>query len=60
LPDGYKVWPDWLRRIDTLLDDEAVIDVVALALEPRWPQSRFIKNLPALTIMERTVTEFRQ
>ena len=23
LPDGQKLWPDWLRRIDTLLEDEA-------------------------------------
>jgi IS5 family transposase len=40
LPDGHKLWPDWLRRIDTLLEDDAVIDVVAQALETRWPQSR--------------------
>jgi IS5 family transposase len=40
LPDGHKLWPDWLRRIDTLLEDEAVIDTVAHALEARWPQSR--------------------
>ena len=40
LPDGHKLWPDWLRRIDTLLEDEAVIEVVAQALEQRWPQSR--------------------
>ncbi len=40
LPDGHKLWPDWLRRIDTLLEDEAVIEVVATALEARWPQSR--------------------
>jgi IS5 family transposase len=40
LPDGHKLWPDWLRRIDTLLEDEAVIDTVVTALEQRWPQSR--------------------
>jgi IS5 family transposase len=40
LPDGHKLWPDWLRKIDTLLEDEAVIEVVAHALETRWPQSR--------------------
>src|SRR5260221_316071 len=40
LPDGHKLWPDWLRKIDTLLEDEAVIEVVALGLEARWPQSR--------------------
>ncbi len=26
LPDGHKLWPDWLRKIDTLLEDEAVIE----------------------------------
>jgi hypothetical protein len=33
LPDGHKLWPAWLRKIDTLLEDEAVIEVVAQALE---------------------------
>jgi IS5 family transposase len=40
LPDGHKLWPDWLRKIDGLLEDDAVIEVVAQALERRWPQSR--------------------
>ena len=40
LPDGHKLWPDWLRKIDTLLEAEAVIETVAQALEARWPQSR--------------------
>src|SRR5437667_4552773 len=40
LPDGHKLWPDWLRKIDALLEDEAVIEVVAQGLEARWPQSR--------------------
>ena len=40
LPDGHKLWPDWLRTIDTLLEDEAVIETVARGLEARWPQSR--------------------
>jgi IS5 family transposase len=40
LPDGHKLWPEWLRRIDTLLEDEAVIETVAEAMEARWPQSR--------------------
>ena len=40
LPDGHKLWPDWLRKIDTVLEEDAVIDVVAQALEKRWPQSR--------------------
>jgi hypothetical protein len=33
LPDGHKLWPDWLRKIDTRLEDEAVIEVVAQGLE---------------------------
>jgi IS5 family transposase len=40
LPDSDKLWPAWLKRIDTLLEDEAVIDTVAAALEHRWPKSR--------------------
>ena len=40
LPDGHKLWPDLLRKIDALLEDDAVIEVVAKALEARWPQSR--------------------
>ena len=40
LPDGHKLWPDWLRKIDTLLEADSVIEVVAHALEARWPQSR--------------------
>jgi transposase, IS5 family len=40
LPDGHKLWPEWLRRIDTLLEDEAVVETVAQAMEARWPQSR--------------------
>jgi IS5 family transposase len=37
---GTNLWPDWLRKIDTMLEDDAVIEVVAHALEARWPQSR--------------------
>lgn len=40
LPDADKLWPDALRRIDQLLDDEALVEVIAAALERRWPQSR--------------------
>jgi transposase-like protein DUF772/DDE family transposase len=40
LPDGHKLWPAWLKQIDTVLEDEAVIEVVAQALEARWPHSR--------------------
>lgn len=31
-PDGHKLWPEWLRRIDTVLEDETVTEVVAQAL----------------------------
>jgi IS5 family transposase len=40
LPDADKMWPEALRRIDQLIDDEALVDVIAAALERRWPQSR--------------------
>ena len=40
LPDGHQLWPNWLRKIDTLLEDDAVIEVLAQALEKRCPQSR--------------------
>lgn len=40
LPDADKLWPESLRRIDALLEDEAVLETVAHALEARWPQSR--------------------
>jgi hypothetical protein len=40
LPDGHKLWPDWLCKIDTLLEDEAVLEVVAHALEARGPLRR--------------------
>ncbi len=26
LPDADKMWPAWLKRIDTLVEDEVVID----------------------------------
>lgn len=40
LPDADKLWPARLRQIDALLEDEAVLEPVAAALERRWPQSR--------------------
>jgi IS5 family transposase len=40
LPDAEKLWPEPLRRIDALLDDEALIEIVAEGLEARWPASR--------------------
>jgi len=39
LPDGAKLWDDELRAIDTVLDDEAIVDQVAQALRRRRPLS---------------------
>src|SRR5213592_35226 len=40
LPDGDKLWDSTLRQIDTLLDDDVLVDRVAEALAQRHPQSR--------------------
>jgi IS5 family transposase len=40
LPDADKLWPEALRRIDALLDNEALVELVAQALRARWPESR--------------------
>ena len=40
LPDADKLWPDVLRGIDQLIDDEALVEAIAEALERRWGQSR--------------------
>src|SRR5438128_4477751 len=40
LPDGDKLWDPTLRQIDTLLDDDVLVDRVAEALAQRHPQSR--------------------
>jgi len=40
LPDADKLWPEALRRIDQVIDDEALVEVVATALEQRYPKSR--------------------
>ena len=40
LPDADKLWPAGLRRIDQLIDDEALVEIIAVALERRWAQSR--------------------
>lgn len=40
LPDGDKLWDPALRRIDEVLDDEELVDLVAEALERRRPGSR--------------------
>jgi len=40
LPDGDKLWDPALRRIDEVLDDEELVDLVVDALERRRPGSR--------------------
>jgi len=40
LPDADKLWYPTLRAIDTLLDDDVLVDRVAEALAERHPQSR--------------------
>jgi IS5 family transposase len=40
LPDGDKLWDPTLRRIDTLLDDDVLVDRIAEALARRHPQSQ--------------------
>jgi IS5 family transposase len=39
LPDGHKLWDDELRAIDPILDDEAIVELVAEALRRRRPLS---------------------
>jgi IS5 family transposase len=40
LPDADKLWDPALERIDTLLDDEVLVDRVAAALAQRHPESQ--------------------
>ena len=40
LPDADKLWDPALRRIDTLLDDDDLVDRIADALAHRHPESR--------------------
>jgi IS5 family transposase len=40
LPDGEKLWDPALRRIDEVLEDEQLVELVAEALERRRPASR--------------------
>ncbi|MBI3628979.1 MAG: transposase [Candidatus Rokubacteria bacterium] len=39
LPDGHKLWDDELRGIDSVLDDEVIVDLVDAALRRRRPRS---------------------
>ncbi len=54
LPDGEKLWDPTLRRIDEVLDDEALLDLVADALGRRRPMSRIRGRLgPPAEVMLR-------
>ena len=57
LPDVEKLWPADLRRIDTLLEDEAVLEPIVTALEGRWAQSRRRgrRGTPADTVLRMLV-----
>ncbi len=57
LPDGDKLWDPALRRIDEMLDDEALLDLIADALERRRPMSRIRGRLgtPAEVVLRMLV-----
>jgi len=40
LPDGEKLWTPQLRRMDAILEDEVLVDLVEEALSRRRPRSR--------------------
>jgi hypothetical protein len=40
LPDGHKLWPDWLRTIDTVLEDAAVIETTSPQVRPRLQRAQ--------------------
>ena len=53
LADGHKLWDDELRAIDTVLDDEAIVELVADALRRRRPLSAIRGRLgtPATVVL---------
>ncbi len=57
LPDADKLWDPTLRRIDTLLDDDELVDRMADALARRHPQSRCRGRLgtPAAVVLRMLV-----
>jgi hypothetical protein len=38
VPDDHKLWREWLRKIDTLLEDEAMIETAAQAMKHGGPR----------------------
>jgi len=57
LPDGEKLWDPALRRIDEVLDDEELVDLVTGALGRRWPKSQYRGRLgtPAEVVLRMLV-----
>ena len=57
LPDGEKLWDPALRRIDEVLEDEALIDQVEAALRRRRPKSagRGRPGTPAAVVLRMLV-----
>jgi len=39
LPDGDKLWDPTLQRVDEILDDEPLVDLITDALRRRWRRS---------------------
>src|SRR4029450_7282320 len=57
LPDADKLWEPTLRRIDALLDDESLIELIAETLARRHPQSsrRRRRGTPATVVLRMLV-----
>src|SRR5262245_54567376 len=57
LPDAEKLWDPTLRRIDALLDDEPLIELIAETLARRRPQSsrRGRPGTPATVVLRMLV-----
>jgi IS5 family transposase len=57
LPDADKLWDATLRHIDALLDDDVLVDRVAVALAQRHPQSQCRGRLgtPAAVVLRMLV-----
>ncbi len=57
LPDGEKLWDPPLRRIDEILDNEILVDLIADALRRRRPMSRIRGRLgtPAEVVLRMLV-----
>jgi len=63
IPDQRALlWEQWLLKIDALLDDEALVDLVQTALEKRHPQSRTRgrKGTPAEVVLRLLVLKHLQ